>query len=1010
MYEIFIVKIGLEIGWNDPHQTSDLLNLTATKSEPILVHSDTDPLIEHKVLDAKLKMGDNVAGSLEFTLPPSNAAYNEINKCLTTEVIVYREAYDQEYGVRSVPIWYGRLLTIDEDFWKQKKCVFEGELAYFLDSIQLPSYYSQSNTTTGINASQFFENWLRNVIDWHNSVVEPYKRFTLGSCPTGPDIDTYGTGKNKIEIKTNYENTLDTLRNNILDAGLNVHVYIRHVGDTRYIDFLYGYKPVQASQTINFGENLLDYASNINGNEYCTVIYPRGVKVERNLKDKDAEYNLTGDQTIMENETYYERKVHAEFDETSGKAKTKKVVYDRVNTDSIYEDNEQRVLINPHEKNWYTRTDYYKTSDRIVVNGKTYYQRHCDTVGRSPGYGQFGEAVCYGIVDKPAGSPKKNKYLENYSGNFQFSQDTEVDEDKTYYIVAVEKVVWYEQVTPRRNQNPHDLGWYEQYHKSDEEEYFNMVGAKTGLYDNNNIYIDGQGGRAYSLPGVQKYGYIYNIVDFDCKSPEQLADNARKYLNQIDFDEMTVEISALDLHYLDTQIQTLEVLDQVICKSEPHGFNSDTYTLVSNPTGNPKHHGWYEKSSSVVIGTGYDNNYIYYVPTEDTLVVPNKQYYQYNAKAFPVTEVEIDLINPENTKYTLCGKGNKSISKTTGSDSKNFTKFMNGTQIVSKSEILEAARAEADDTIQKSMDGSYAGFVYVPLALKGGGSTGSVDVDPDNPNLGKKATGLRIANAATDEQATSRWLFYSGGLAHYNKLDNGSWDTPNVAITMDGKIVADFITAGAIRLTGSIDRTSSTKDPASSTFLMVYDVRGNEIGSWSSAGIRIAKGSITITDGSDVSYFSVSEKGYLTARGATISGNVTIESGSISIVSGDTTYFKVTKDGKMSATSGTFSGNIKGSKITGSTLHTREAGEKGKHVDINSDSISIYNDNNNSSGYLRLYRGAKVSGHDYYPYEFGIASDNCHARWGSSGQHYAEVESRYIILAAQYYKEHYAST
>ena len=45
------------------------------------------------------------------------------------------------------------------------------------------------------------------------------------------------------------------------------------------------------------------------------------------------------------------------------------------------------------------------------------------------------------------------------------------------------------------------------------------------------------------------------------------------------------------------------------------GSSGDTYTAVTNPTGNPKTQGWYEKSGDT------------YVLTEDTTVQFGKTYY-----------------------------------------------------------------------------------------------------------------------------------------------------------------------------------------------------------------------------------------------------------------------------------------------------------------------------------------------------------------------------------------------
>ena len=129
MYEIYVTNLNITTSSDKLPTIENAVKVTS--GDPILIFSDFIPSEDCKLAAGSLTMSDNASGSLEITLSPYNKAYS-ILKPLMSEVKVVRDGRD---------IWYGRLLTIEEDFWKQKKCVFEGELSYLVDSLQTPQIY-----------------------------------------------------------------------------------------------------------------------------------------------------------------------------------------------------------------------------------------------------------------------------------------------------------------------------------------------------------------------------------------------------------------------------------------------------------------------------------------------------------------------------------------------------------------------------------------------------------------------------------------------------------------------------------------------------------------------------------------------------------------------------------------------------------------------------------------------------------------------------------------------------
>lgn len=100
------------------------------------------------------------AGSFEFTLQLGNVAHSALQK-LKTIVEVEQDG---------TPIWRGRVMSHDMDFYLRQKVYCEGELAYLNDTALTPYRYPN------ISIREFLENVIRN----HNSQTDKYKAFTVG--------------------------------------------------------------------------------------------------------------------------------------------------------------------------------------------------------------------------------------------------------------------------------------------------------------------------------------------------------------------------------------------------------------------------------------------------------------------------------------------------------------------------------------------------------------------------------------------------------------------------------------------------------------------------------------------------------------------------------------------------------------------------------------------------------------------------------------------------------------
>lgn len=215
----------------------------------VIFYNDKAPIEELKVISPTLKLSANNAGSLEMTIPLTNIAYNLIQR-MRSEIIVYKNG---------VEIWSGRVLSESLDFYNQRKLTLEGELAYLNDTTQPQREYGE------VTLYQFLES----VLAIHNSkVIRENRKFYLDSVNL-PDVGT-------LEYRaTDYEKTLETLNHVIEDYGGYIKILKKE--GKRYLR-IEPYVTDVCSQTIRFGENLIDFTADYDMTEVCSVLLPLGAK------------------------------------------------------------------------------------------------------------------------------------------------------------------------------------------------------------------------------------------------------------------------------------------------------------------------------------------------------------------------------------------------------------------------------------------------------------------------------------------------------------------------------------------------------------------------------------------------------------------------------------------------------------------------------------------------------------------------------------------------------------
>ena len=223
------------------------------------VYCNNSPLYDLRDEDLVLispivKIGENTAGSFEFSILPKHPHYEEVNEL--TSVIT---AYDGDEE-----IFCGRVVEITKDLYNRKKVICEGELAYFNDSVQRPARY-QGLTVRG---------YLETLVNIHNQQVKNQgidKTFKVGAV-TVQDKNDY------VYKYTNWESTLEVIKTDLLKT-YGGYLRIRKENGVRYLDYLADY-PNTNTQVIEFGSNLLDFTHDMVASDIVTAVIPLGARLE----------------------------------------------------------------------------------------------------------------------------------------------------------------------------------------------------------------------------------------------------------------------------------------------------------------------------------------------------------------------------------------------------------------------------------------------------------------------------------------------------------------------------------------------------------------------------------------------------------------------------------------------------------------------------------------------------------------------------------------------------------
>lgn len=208
-----------------------------------------------RCLTLKLKQKINTADTLTFSIAPNHPMYDSIEE-LTSTLRLY------EIDNSNTLIFKGRVIDKIDTMDGIRTFTCESVLGYLNDSIQPPKVYQDTS----------IRNYLKDKIDYHNSVVEDKKKFVLGNVTVTNSTD------NAYRIDNNYPNTMSNIQEKLIER-LGGYLDYREVANKNYIDYVTSYNNVN-TQVIEFKKNILDLEKYITSVDLVTALIPLGSKNE----------------------------------------------------------------------------------------------------------------------------------------------------------------------------------------------------------------------------------------------------------------------------------------------------------------------------------------------------------------------------------------------------------------------------------------------------------------------------------------------------------------------------------------------------------------------------------------------------------------------------------------------------------------------------------------------------------------------------------------------------------
>lgn len=221
------------------------------------IYNPLDPAAQVYDDEIAEEMGSTPAFS--FTVPPGNIAETVIQP-LATHITAYRD---------NVEVFSGRVISADWDLYNTMTVSCIGDMGDLADSQIAP--FSHTGT-----AAEF----LSAVISKHNALVDASRAFTVGTVSV--------TGESGTRAVEDYTDAL-TLITTYCSGAYGGYIRVR---PGRVVDWMEDFG--DNTQTIRFGENILDLSRQIDAADVATVLIALGPEPEEGTRQVVTAQNADG--------------------------------------------------------------------------------------------------------------------------------------------------------------------------------------------------------------------------------------------------------------------------------------------------------------------------------------------------------------------------------------------------------------------------------------------------------------------------------------------------------------------------------------------------------------------------------------------------------------------------------------------------------------------------------------------------------------------------------------------
>lgn len=576
------------------------------------IYDDAQPDLK-VVREPKLTMEESAAGTLEFIVA---SKFSEYSKPLEFRDIVY---VSRTNGNSEDIIWAGRVSTIEEDSYLDKTIECYG-LLDCLNDIPQPEVASYAIKYDSI--FDFFDT----IIDYYNSFYvpghpnriivsdvtrnAPYSMLVKGISGISGIMHSldYRAGKYPRTSDTTFEN----IRQSFLDV-LGGQIVLRHeLSNTsppeliNYLDYIDAYDTSNRqtlNQKIEFGKNIVDLKKQVFTDDFYTAIIPYGPT----LTDVDKSwinYKTKGKTKV----DIYDNNPQAvtTYDLSSG------------NLTGKFIDSKDGSVISINDSN------YVVFPDIRVTQSERYYLSGCLKSIPSGTFQENKTPIGFAILDEngkllSSGGSVTNETINDVETRRQDEfKDLQITIPENAYILRIgiyfdsnDRVGYLKKYNPFYAESRLSIMGYD--HNLVTDPYFKTASYPRGTdvypdYTESTEWANAfhKARIIYHTQLVQDFGYIIDIRDYDdLTSPDENPvgeeEICRKAKNDLDKMALKVEleIQAVDLSYINHDLDSFGLLDLVNIDSAPHSINTSlpiskielpfenpeeaVYTLVSNP-------------------------------------------------------------------------------------------------------------------------------------------------------------------------------------------------------------------------------------------------------------------------------------------------------------------------------------------------------------------------------------------------------------------------------------------